>query len=129
MLHSRTRFSGHARQVRHHRLRARVHGTAARPRLSVFRSAKHLSVQLIDDVRARTLLGLADGHLRAAGVTPSSGKDMSPGVARAFTLGKLLAERAREQGITTVVFDRGGYEYHGQVKAVADGAREGGLVF
>lgn len=113
------------RLVRHRRLRARVHGTAQRPRLSVFRSARHLVVQLVDDGGAQTLLGLTDQHV-SKGDAP---KDATPGVARAWALGKLLAERAKGKGISRIVFDRGGYAYHGQVRAVAEGARAGGLQF
>ena len=114
------------RATRHARLRARLRGTGVRPRLSVFRSAKHLSVQLVDDGTSRTVLGLSDAHLPKSEAPPDGTR---PGVARAFALGQLLAARAREQGITTVVFDRGGYAYHGRVQAVADGARAGGLQF
>lgn len=110
------------RSVRHRRLRARVRGTAARPRLTVFRSARHLSAQLIDDVAARTLLAVSDVHL---GDTAR----VVRGVSRAAALGTLLGERARTQGITTVVFDRSGYAYAGQVKALAEAAREAGLTF
>lgn len=115
------------RRVRHARVRARVLGTVKRPRLSVFRSAKHLAVQLIDDESSRTLLGLSEVHLGKEAQLPKG--TVNPGVARAFALGKVLARRAGERGISTVVFDRGGYAYHGQVKAVAEGAREGGLKF
>lgn len=114
------------RQIRHRRLRARLRGTPSCPRVSVFRSARHLAVQLVDDEASRTLLGLTDAHLAAA-ETKDVPEVMGPKVARAFALGQLLAERARGQGIATVVFDRGGYAYHGQVRAVAEGARAGGL--
>lgn len=112
------------RQRRHRRVRARVRGTAARPRLSVFRSNRHLVVQLIDDAAARTLAGVADTHLPAHRDVP---KSLTPGCARAYALGTLVATRAKEQGIEAAVFDRGGYRYHGQVRAVAEGARAGGL--
>ena len=112
------------RAERHRRLRARVHGTAARPRLSVFRSKKHLFVQIVDDDAARTLCMVHDKLLPKK---IDGGEGRSPGVARAFALGTLLAKRARELGITRVVFDRGGHPYHGRVEAVADGARAGGL--
>lgn len=115
------------RQIRHRRLRARVRGTASRPRLSVFRSARHLMVQLVDDQDSRTILGLTDAHLARVKTTDAQ-KNMTRGVARAFALGHLLAGKARAKGITAVVFDRGGYAYHGQVRAVAEGARAGGLV-
>ncbi len=109
--------------ARRRRVRARVSGTSERPRLSVFRSLKHIRVQLIDDTTSRTLLGVSDLH-----VPKNTGKGRS-GVERAKAVGMLLAERARAQGITTVVFDRGSSVYAGQIKAVADGAREGGLKF
>lgn len=123
--HTRTKLN--QRQIRHRRLRARLRGTASRPRLSVFRSARHLVVQLIDDQASRTLLGLTDRHLASLKTTDTP-RAMTRGVARAFALGQLLSERAREKGITAVVFDRGGFAYHGQVRAVAEGARAGGLV-
>ncbi len=108
------------RYRRHLRVRKRVQGTAARPRLVVFRSLKHIYGRLVDDDRGTTLLGVGD---RSEGVAPEGeGK-----VARAKAVGKLLATRAKAQGITRVVFDRAGYQYHGRVQAVAEGAREGGL--
>lgn len=119
------RASIHERaQARRRRVRARLFGTAERPRLSVFRSLKHLSVQLIDDAGSRTLFGVSDRHLPKTARTKTRS-----GLERARELGALVAERAREQGISTVVFDRGRYAYAGQVKAVADGARKAGLVF
>jgi large subunit ribosomal protein L18 len=110
------------RHRRHLRVRKRVAGTAGHPRLVVYRSLKHIYAQLVDDDRGVTLLGVADG---SEGISvEGSGK-----IARAAAVGKLLAEKARAAGITTVVFDRAGYQYHGRVKAVAEGAREGGLEF
>lgn len=111
------------RRVRRHlRVRKRVHGTAARPRLVVSRSAKHIYAQIVDDEAGRTLLGVSD---LSKDVTPDK-----PGkVGRSFAVGKLLGERAKAQGIGAVVFDRGGYPYHGRVRAVAEGAREAGLEF
>jgi|SRR5579884_1967945 large subunit ribosomal protein L18 len=110
------------RYRRHLRVRKKVFGTPERPRLVVFRSAKHTYAQLVDDTRGVTLLGAAD---TSAGIqVEGAGK-----TARSFALGQLIAARARAQGITKVVFDRGGYRYHGRVKAVADGARKGGLEF
>ncbi len=107
---------------RHLRLRKRVTGTAERPRLVVFRSLRHIYAQLVDDVRGVTLLGVSD---HSEGIAASeAGK-----VGRGKATGALLAERAKAAGISRVVFDRGGYRYHGRVKAVADGAREGGLEF
>jgi large subunit ribosomal protein L18 len=110
------------RRRRHVRVRQRVSGTAERPRLVVFRSLKHIYAQLVDDDRGVTLLGVSDGSEGVA--TDGSGK-----TARGKAVGKLLAEKAKAAGVTKVVFDRAGYRYHGRVKAVADGAREGGLEF
>jgi large subunit ribosomal protein L18 len=111
------------RITRHRRVRKKIHGTAARPRLAVFRSNKHLSLQLIDDETGRTLASAstAEAEMRSAG----SGAT----VAAATRLGQLLAERAKAAGIGQVVFDRGGFLYHGRVAAVAAAAREAGLEF
>ncbi len=107
---------------RHLRLRKRIVGTAERPRLVVFRSLKHIYAQLVDDQRGVTLASASD---LAKGFEPQgSGKT---GIAKG--VGTLIAQRGKEIGITRVVFDRGGYPYHGRVKAVADGARDGGLEF
>lgn len=114
------------RRRRHLRVRRRVSGTAQRPRLVVFRSLKNMEGQLVDDVTGTTLAGLStlDAALRDfAAEGPNRRTE------QAFAAGKLLAERAREKGVDRVVFDRGGYQYHGRVKAFADGAREGGLTF
>jgi large subunit ribosomal protein L18 len=108
------------RLKRRRRVRAKVRGTAERPRISVFRSNRGVFAQLIDDDAGRTLA--------AVNWTEPDVRTLS-GVEQARRLGELLAERAREAGIDTVVFDRGGYQYHGRVKALADGAREGGLNF
>lgn len=123
MLSSRTK--ARTRAQRRRRIRARVRGTATRPRLAVFRSLRHLSAQLVDDEAARTLLAVTDRHLAPT----ASAKDQTLGVARAFALGRLLAERAGAKRISAVVFDRAGYAYHGRVKALAEGARAGGLRF
>lgn len=110
------------RHRRHLRVRKKVAGTASRPRLAVFRSIKHIYAQLVDDDRGVTLLGVAD---MSEGIqVEKKGK-----VGRGKAVGKLLAEKAKAVGITRVVFDRGGYRYHGRVQAVAEGAREGGLEF
>ncbi len=114
------------RQERRYRRRLRVrkklHGTAERPRLVVFRSLKHIYAQLVDDDRGVTLLGVAD---RSDGVSPDG-----PGkIAKAKAVGASLAVKAKAAGVTTVVFDRGGYQYHGRIRAVAEGARAGGLRF
>lgn len=109
------------RRLRRHRaLRKRLSGTAQRPRLNVFRSSAHIYAQVIDDERGHTLLSASSLE---ADVQPGKKTD------RARAVGRLLGERARAQGITRVVFDRGGYLYHGRVRAVADGARAGGLEF
>jgi large subunit ribosomal protein L18 len=105
---------------RHRRVRKKIHGTAERPRLAVYRSNKHLSVQLIDDDAGATL---------AAASTMEASDAPSGTVAAATRVGTLIAERASAAGITTVVFDRGGYAYHGRVAAVAAAAREAGLEF
>lgn len=113
---------GERRYQRHLRLRKKVAGTAERPRLVVFRSLKHIYAHLVDDDRGLVLLGVGD---RTKGVSAEgAGK-----VAQGRAVGKLLAERAKERGITRAVFDRGGYVYHGRVRAVAEGARAGGLEF
>ena len=114
------------RYRRHSRIRKRVYGTIERPRLAVFRSLRNIEGQVINDDAHHTLVGLStlDPELRNPPESPGNGK---VGIAKAA--GRLLAERAREHGITKVVFDRGGYRYHGRVKAFAEGAREGGLVF
>lgn len=110
------------RYRRHLRVRKRVRGSAARPRLVVFRSLKHIYAQLVDDDRGVVLLGVSD---QSEGIAvDGAGK-----VARGKAAGKLLADKAKGQGITSVVFDRAGYRFHGRVRAVAEGAREGGLEF
>jgi large subunit ribosomal protein L18 len=105
----------------HKRLRKKLGGTAERPRLAVFRSVAHIYAQVIDDAAGRTLA--------SASSTDKAGKTNGGNVAAAKTIGKLLAERAKEKGVTKVVFDRGGYPYHGRVKALADAARAAGLEF
>ncbi|HLZ44443.1 MAG TPA: 50S ribosomal protein L18 [Gemmatimonadales bacterium] len=111
-----------SRYRRHLRVRKKVEGTPERPRLVVFRSSKHIYAQLVDDQRGVTIAGATD---TSEGVqVEGNGK-----VARSFAVGKLIAAKAKEKGIAKVVFDRGGYQYHGRVKAVADGARKGGLEF
>ena len=103
-----------------------MHGTAERPRLVVFRSLRNIEGQVIDDAAGRTLVGLSTLASELRGAVRSGGNRK---VEAARAAGKLLAERARERGVTTVVFDRGGFRYHGRVKAFAEGARAGGLVF
>ena len=110
-----------ARLRRHRRVRGKISGTAERPRLDVFRSSKHIYAQLIDDTTGTTL---------AAASSMDKGFDGYGGnIDAAGKVGKAIAEKALAKGIKTVVFDRGGFLYHGRVKAVADGAREGGLKF
>jgi large subunit ribosomal protein L18 len=111
------RSRAEARNRRHNRVRAKVAGTQERPRLVVFRSVKHIYAQIVDDGAQRTLATATDKDLNGTKVSKST------------AVGKLIAEKAKAAGITRVVFDRGGYRYHGRVKAVADGAREGGLEF
>ena len=113
------------RQERHARVRKSLSGTVQRPRLSVFRSLRGMTAQLIDDEKGKTLC--------SAGSTEIKGKEKIEGregkVAVAYLIGKKLAEKAKEKKIVKAVFDRGGYAYHGRVQAVAEGAREGGLEF
>ncbi|HYS20569.1 MAG TPA: 50S ribosomal protein L18 [Gemmatimonadales bacterium] len=112
----------HRRYRRHLRVRKKIAGTPERPRLVVFRSSKHIYAQLVDDTRGVTLIGASD---RTEGIQPEAkGK-----TGKSFALGHLIAVKAKAKGIVRVVFDRGGYQYHGRVKAVADGARKGGLEF
>jgi len=106
------------RYRRHLRVRKKVTGTAERPRLVVFRSLKHITAQLVDDVSRRTLMTVSSTDLLSGKKTEKSTE-----------VGRRIAARAKDAGITRVVFDRAGYKYHGRVKAVADGAREGGLEF
>ncbi len=113
------------RKRRHVRVRAKVSGTAERPRLNVFRSSAHIYAQVIDDTAGRTLVSASD--LEDAVVQQAG--DGANKTARASAVGQAIAQRAKDAGINDVVFDRGGFLYHGRVKAVADGAREGGLKF
>ena len=112
------------RKQRHRRVRTRVHGSAERPRLNIFRSNKHIYAQLIDDQAGRTLAA-------ASSLDPGMNENSTRGsdVTAAAKVGALLARRALEGGIKVVVFDRGGYRYHGRVKALAEAAREEGLEF
>ena len=113
------------RKRRHVRVRAKVSGTPQRPRLNVFRSSAHIYAQVIDDTLGHTVVAASD--LEAA-VKDRAG-DGATKSARAKVVGQVVAERAKEAGVDAVVFDRGGFLYHGRVRAVADGAREGGLIF
>jgi large subunit ribosomal protein L18 len=105
---------------RHNRVRRKVDGTSARPRLSVFRSSAHIYAQIIDDVTKRTLVAVSSHSEGVAQGTKS---------VEAHSVGQLIAAKAKAAGINQVVFDRGGFKYHGRVQALADGAREGGLEF
>lgn len=105
----------------HKRIRARVAGTAERPRLAVFRSVNHIYAQIIDDAQGHTLV--------AAASTEKDLKGKGGNVAGAKLIGQAVAERAKSKGVTKVVFDRGGYHYHGRIKALADAARAAGLEF
>jgi large subunit ribosomal protein L18 len=105
----------------HRRIRRKLAGTAERPRLAVFRSVAHIYAQVIDDSKGKTLVSASSVD---KGANAKGGN-----VAGATAIGKLVADRAKEKGIKSVVFDRGGYQYHGRVKALADAARDGGLSF
>ncbi|GGE20826.1 50S ribosomal protein L18 [Marinithermofilum abyssi] len=113
-----------SRKRRHLRVRKKIFGTAARPRLNVFRSSKNIYAQLIDDVAGQTLASAStlDAELKESGIYGGNAE-------AARKVGELIAKRAQEKGIKQVVFDRGGYLYHGRIKALAEGAREGGLDF
>lgn len=113
------------RKRRHVRVRAKVSGTADRPRLNVFRSSAHIYCQIIDDLAGHTLVAASD--LEDA-VKDKAGEGATK-TARSLAVGEIIAERAKAAGIESVVFDRGGFLYHGRIKAVADGARQGGLKF
>ena len=113
-----------ARRNRHRRVRMKISGTPERPRLNVFRSLKHIYAQVIDDTLGRTLVVASTIDDRV--VSQIGGKTKTE---QATAVGKVIAERAQEVGISEVVFDRGGYQYHGRVKALAEAARESGLKF
>ncbi len=113
--------SNKARLKRHARIRIKISGSESRPRLSVYRSNKHISAQIIDDVKGVTLASASTHENGFEGATSNK--------AAARLVGKNIAQRAAEKGITEVVFDRGGYIYHGRVSELAEGAREGGLKF
>ena len=111
------------RDRRHRRVRKRVEGTAERPRLVVFRSARHIYAQVVDDLQGRTITS-------ASSLEPAfRGEQRGSNIPAAGRVGRVVAERARAAGVAKVVFDRGGYLYHGRVKALAEGARAGGLEF
>jgi len=108
------------RCLRHRRIRGKIKGTSERPRLCVFRSNRYIYGQIIDDSQGRTLVSASDLKIK---------KEKSKKVERAKEVGRLIAQKALKAGVKKVVFDRGGYRYHGRVKALAEGAREGGLEF
>jgi large subunit ribosomal protein L18 len=116
-------FKKESRKKRHHSARKRIEGTPERPRLAVFRSARHIYAQVIDDLQKRTLTAISDKALAEEGEKPGDKK------ARAKKVGAAIAKQCLEKGIDKVVFDRAGYKYHGRVSALADGAREAGLKF
>jgi large subunit ribosomal protein L18 len=113
------RSKNEARLRVHRRIRKTLRGSSERPRLNVFRSLQHIYAQVIDDGQGRTLVAASSAEKGRSGGNIAGAKEV----------GKLLAERALAKGVTQVVFDRGGYKYHGRVKALADAAREGGLKF
>lgn len=112
------------RERRHKRVRAKIKGTALIPRISVFRSNRHIAVQLVDDDAGKTLVSVTDMKIGAGKKKSAKGESLR---VRAEKVGARLAEKAKKLSITPAVFDRGGYAYHGAVKAVAEGARKGGL--
>ena len=116
--------SRNARKRRHRRVRKRLSGTADRPRLNVFRSLRHIYAQIIDDEVGHTLVSASTSEAEVRKQIESMAK-----TEQAHLVGKVLAERALAKGVTQVVFDRGGYKYHGRVKALAEGSREAGLKF
>lgn len=113
-----------ARLKRKKSIRKKIAGTPQRPRLSVFRSSKHIYVQIIDDVAGHTLLSASTVEKEATAQSELKGK-----IEKAVFIGKMVAQRAVEKGIRKVIFDRNGFLYHGRIKAVSDGAREAGLIF
>lgn len=120
-----------SRKRRHNSLRKRVEGTAERPRLVVFRSARHIYVQVVDDLSRKTLAAASDLAPKKPSAADGGGNAKLDGkkAERAKQVGIMVAKRCLEKGITKVVFDRAGYKYHGRISAVATGAREGGLQF
>jgi len=114
-----------SREIRHQRIRRRIHGSTEHPRLAVYRSLKHMYAQIIDDDGARTLCAISSLEKSVAESLAAEKARLK----RSRLLGKLLAERAKGKGISRVTFDRGGYLYHGHIKELAEGAREGGLQF
>ena len=120
----RAKDSKAIRKIRHRRVRQKIAGTVSRPRLCVFRSLNHVRAQLIDDSMGQTLAAMSTLDAQVRGETGEKGKTK-----KAEVVGTLLAERALDKGIKKVVFDRGGYKYHGRIKALAEAARKAGLEF
>ena len=120
----RDRDARKLRNVRHRRVRKKVSGTPEQPRLCVFRSLRSIYAQIIDDTGGTTLVAASSQE-----AAKESGGSLGPKISASSAVGSLLARRAQEQGISRVVFDRGGYKYHGRVRALAEAAREGGLQF
>ena len=114
------------RAKRHRRIRKKLQGTAERPRLVVFRSLRNMEGQIVDDDSSKTIMGISTLAEQLKGFKSES---RNRRIEVAFEAGKLLAEKAKEAGVEKVIFDRGGYKYHGRVKAFAEGARKGGLEF
>ncbi len=112
------------RKKRHRKIRAKVKGTAKRPRLSIFRSNRHIYAQIINDEEGKTLVSVKDSEVK-----PVKKKDLTTKRAKAFAVGKEIAKKAKKKKIKSVVFDRSGYQYHGRVEALAEGARSNGLEF
>jgi large subunit ribosomal protein L18 len=121
-------FKKESRKKRHRSIRKRIEGSVERPRLAIFRSARHIYAQVIDDVQQRTLVSTSDVALASKKAAPGS-KAEGDKKARAKIVGVSIAKKCLEKGIDKVVFDRAGYKYHGRVSALADGAREAGLKF
>jgi len=119
-------FTQEKRIRRHTRGRAKIKGGDKNPRLSIFRSSNHVYVQLIDDNRGLTLASASDREIKAK---KTDGKEMTNKVAMAYEIGKLIAQKAKDLKIEKAIFDKSGYDYHGRIKALAQGARDGGLVF
>ena len=116
------------RRIRRHlRVKSRIFGTSQVPRLYVFRSAKHIYCQLIDDEKNKIILNANDLEIKKSKKVKEGKKEMSPKVAVAYEVGNLIAQKAKEKKIEKAIFDRGGFAYHGRVKALAEGAREAGL--
>jgi len=116
------------RKIRHLRLRKKIKGTAERPRLVVFKSNRHIYAQIVDDEKNKVLVAAHSLKMKPRKSSDSSNKKNKK-ILIAFEVGKALAELAAAKGIKKVVFDRGGWPYHGRIKALAEGAREGGLIF